>query len=501
MIKQLFLTTISISICTMVLGQGATKPRQHLVKENNIYLSFNKAKSNIEYFDYNKGLRNGNPIISNDVFAIKSNTTCNIYMDWLNPLQYVITFKDSIYDDPDIKILEDFLQLSYGRLNTVSTTATNSLTTSYEKLSKESIANNEKDLISGLEFIINKNPFQDKDLRILQIFFFKTKFKAEEKTSILNIYNELKDLDSLQTDHLSEMKLRFKKLAETDKISDLSTEITETNNKITEIKKNIDKIKNKVIRFSPVNLTLSDNFDNVHIISSIDDYVEKVKAKMQVDELGVKKIQEIVALLENSRINPDDNSKLEYFRVKQIQFDEDKHVKTSITITKYKIDSDNLEIIKDKEVVNKNIIFKKYDPVKISVSTGIFFANFTLKGYGVAQGSTELTVQEDNITSNTVIPATFLNFQFDLGSRTLLPLLQLGVDPSKKRPFILLGAGFAIPKSKFAITGGPIWTWEQSLDKLTVGGPVPSTSDLEKDIKYTFDMSPKGWYLGLQFSF
>lgn len=71
----------------------------------------------------------------------------------------------------------------------------------------------------------------------------------------------------------------------------------------------------------------------------------------------------------------------------------------------------------------------------------------------------------------------------------------------KKRPFLLLGGGFSIPSARIALSGGPIWTWNPSLDKLSVGQTISSTTDLENDIEYKFDIEPKGWYLGIQYNF
>ncbi len=67
---------------------------------------------------------------------------------------------------------------------------------------------------------------------------------------------------------------------------------------------------------------------------------------------------------------------------------------------------------------------------------------------------------------------------------------------------MLLGGGVFIPASKFAISGGAVFTWQQSLKTLKVGDSVKSTTDLQNDIEYgLFDIRSKGWYLGILYNF
>ncbi|MCU0440674.1 MAG: hypothetical protein MUC49_22495 [Raineya sp.] len=132
---------------------------------------------------------------------------------------------------------------------------------------------------------------------------------------------------------------------------------------------------------------------------------------------------------------------------------------------------------------------------------GQLYSSSTLKGYGVSNSTSgQFTVTEDDITKGSLVTAIFLNFNFGLGSRYFAPITQIGIDPTKKRPFLLLGGGFSIPNVRIAITSGPIWTWNPSLGKLSVGQTISSTNDLEKDIQYKFNIQPKGWYLGIQYN-
>ena len=66
---------------------------------------------------------------------------------------------------------------------------------------------------------------------------------------------------------------------------------------------------------------------------------------------------------------------------------------------------------------------------------------------------------------------------------------------------MLLGGGFSVPAGRIALSAGGIWTWDQKLNKLAEGQKITKTTELEADFKYSFDMSPKGWYIGIQYNF
>ncbi|MGJ1384420.1 MULTISPECIES: hypothetical protein [Sphingobacterium] len=491
--KSLYIFLVTLCLLDLCYGQDAIKPRRHIVANNNIYLIYNDRDNSLEYFDFAKDKRSSQDVIDNDQFEVKGNTSCNVYVSWLNPLKYRISFKDSVYEDPDIKVLSDFLKLAYGSLNTSAASGSKSVDKAPE--ASNNIVGNKLKLY-GQDSIL----FNDRDLRRLQLNILMASYTDAEQSIMKGLYQELRYLDTAQRDNLSKMKEGVAQLATIKDALLVDGTVQEVGKSIKKMENNLTEITKILNKLKPLRLVLEDKLIQEQIILSVEDYIEKVEGKNKIDYQGIEKVKLILQLFEDSIIEPDSKGSV-YFRAKKLNFNEDKYFKTVLSVTKYDIDATNFEIKKGNDVTKKSMIFKKFDPVKISVSTGIFFASFTLKGFGVAQGTTDLTVTEDDIKSNTAIPATFLNFNFDFGSRTLLPILQIGADPTKKRPFVMIGGGFAIPKSKFAITGGPIWTWEQKLDKLKVDGPVASTTELENDIKYSFNMSPKGWYLGLQFEF
>lgn len=149
------------------------------------------------------------------------------------------------------------------------------------------------------------------------------------------------------------------------------------------------------------------------------------------------------------------------------------------------------------ETQKDTLQFRRFDPVTIFVSAGAFWGTTTLKGFGVDK---DMKVVEDDIQKDNFVAATFLNFSF-APSRFISPLFQIGIDPTKKRPFMLLGGGFAVPVARLAPTAGGLWTWQPTLKDLHVDQVVESTIQLEKDVTYKFSGKPQGWYLGILYNF
>lgn len=495
----LFLLTSLTSLFS--IAQENKRNQKDIVRDKRIYFYLEESTKEIRYFVKDIGNDGAGKISNNDLFSLKKNTECNIFFKWLNPLVYRVAFKDTVYVSPSDIAINDYVK-SYlsalGATNTSSNASTKSLKSTFLNF----VAADENGTV-GSSLITEKDAFKTKDLNLLLIQLLNSKFEDADAQSLNDLVdalhtleeyhvNNFVDLISADVDKLKDLKDYTKVLIETETIT---KKITTNYENI--IKNNEDAQK----AIEGMNFTVTNKPIEAYTKVVIKDFLAEVKAKVLLDKELIQKLKDIDKVMVQSVSTEKSKDFDGYFQIKSIEFKDNQNLETSFIVSKYEIDSKKYEVIKKDDIVTRKIIFEKYEPVKVSISTGFFYANYTLKGFGVSQGTSKLTVTEDDIKSNTAIPATFLNFLFDIGSRNFLPILQFGADPTKKRPFILLGGGFGIPNSRFAITAGPIWTWDAKLDTLTIGEEVNSTTDLEKDIKYTFDMSPKGWYLGLQYNF
>lgn len=493
------LLLICLFAATASYGQDKKRTNREVVEDRRIYFYFNEDKKEINYFLSKTG-KDGNAVIKdNDVFSMKRNNNCNIFFKWLNPLNFRIAFKDTIYASPDDAIITDYITTLFGSLHpNAKSSSTKSLDQPLISFTVPKAAK-----YTGATLITNKSAFETKDLNLLLVQLMNSPLEQSDSVTVNELIENLHALERVHiTDYVGFINKDFTDLK---KITDHK----EVKKAVDKIELNItEKYENKLSenedaqkKLDPLTFTISNKPLEVLTKVIVQEFIKSVKDKATLDRALIQKLKDINSIMLKSISFPESETRPGYFEIKKIDFEDDKNFETSFTVSSYEIDKQKNEPVKKNDLVTKTIILDKYDAVKISVSAGVFYANFTLKGYGVKQGEKSLVVTEDNIKSSTAIPATFLNFKFDINSRTLIPILQLGADPSKKRPFILFGGGIAIPKSRFAFTGGPMWTWDQSLTQLSVNKEVESTTALEKDVKYTFDMKPKGWYAGFQFTF
>ena len=494
------LLLISAALITLAASaQEKKRTQRDVIDDKRIYLFLDEHNKTVKYFLSKDGIDGNTKLSKNDVFSMKRSNSCNIFFKWMNPLKYRIAFKDTVYISPTDIVVNDFIKTYLGVLGAAGTSTGTKSLGGVVSVATTKAAN----ATTGANIITDKTPFESKELNLLLLQLLSAKLETGDAKVINDLLEKLRNIEKEQIkDNAGLIKKDFNNLMDITDYRKVKETVTGIDTKITNnYEDNLTKADEQQKALNTYKLEISNKPMEAFAIITVKDYVKLVQAKIALDKQLIQKLRDVLEIMNASVSGIENENKQGYFHVKTIEFNDDQNFETAFTVSKYELNNEKYEVLKKEDLTAGRIIFEKFDPVKVSVSTGIFYANFTLNGFGVAQGSSGFTVTEDNIKSSTAIPAAFLNLRFDMGSRDFLPILQFGIDPTKKRPFLLLGGGFAIPSSKFAITGGPIWTWNQSLTKLTVGQSVVSTTDLEKDIKYEFDSIPKGWYLGFQFNF
>ena len=486
----------TISICFLfgtqfLLAQKSLKFEIKEKKNDVIYLSLN-SKNELEYFVDNKG-----NISDSKKNASGKDNQINLYLKWINPLRYKLSWKDSTLTDERDKAITDFVSLLVGQFGT----SVSNLNVPNGKLSDGKNAKDSTE-IKGINFA-------DKDLLLLLIHLRSNQnYLDKDKGEIFMLnkfFESLKALDdlvskdvSVQATEIYSTLFNFKDTSDyyhaENGFKKQSDKLKEIEKELADIEKGRKEISDKLKAISIGNELLKS-----YINAVLTSYLEKSLTKLNNDKKIIEKLKPILETVKASTENESVKHK-GYYKIRSMEFDNGKKIETVLTITEYEFKKETSDFSKKSDILSQTFEFQKYDIFDVSVSTGIFYGNTTLKGFGVANDGTNFTVTEDDINKNTAVAAVFLNFNFKT-SRYFSPLLQLGIDPTKKRPFMLLGAGFSIPVATIAISGGPIWTWNQSLDNLSVGQTITSTTDLDKDIKYKFEVVPKGWYLGIQYNF
>ena len=472
------------------------------VKDGVIYLTFDGKT--LEYFTPDKTADSKKNIGESMTFALKDDNSCNIYLKWVNPLKYKLTWKDTTYVDERDKAIKDFIDLLVAQFGSPVTSLNKSESKSLiSKSTKATLT-----VATGLTELDIPDGFNNTDLTMLylQLRSNQNLLTEEERKKLNEITKSISELDTRIVTNISkEVDGVFTELLALNDPSNVSNIVTE---KETQIKKYDDlytelETLQKTIIKSISELTVTDKLLNSYTKTIVSKFIDQTTTTISSNKNLTVKLKPVVEIVKNSINDQSSNTATKgFYRIRSVGFDDGKKLQTSLTITEFEYKKETKEFSKKIDVLNKSLTFQKYDFFAISVSTGLFYSNTTLKSYGVSSNTGgQFTVTEDDITKNSPVTAVFLNFNFGIGSRYFAPLTQIGIDPTQKRPFLLLGTGFSIPSARIAITGGPIWTWNQSLDKLSVGQTISSTTDLEKDIQYKFDVQQKGWYLGIQYNF
>lgn len=499
--KIISLILICFLFASSANAQKALSINGKKVKDGVIYLTFDGKT--LEYFTPDKTADSKKIVDESMTFTLKDDNSCNIYLKWVNPLKYKLTWKDTTYIDERDKAINDFVNLLVTQFGTPVTSLNNNETKS---LIAKSVPASLPAKATELYFPINGFNNTDLTLLYLQLRSNQNLLTNDERKNLNEITKSLEELDKEVSVSIST------------KIDDIFTELISLNEpsnllniierKEADIKKyediytNIEKLQKSIIK-SISEVTLTDKLLNSYAKTIVSKFIDQTTTTTTLNKSLTNKIKPVIEIVKNSIKDESTNTATKgFYKLRSIGFEDGKKLQTSLSIVEFEYKNETKEFSKKSDVLYKSVTFQKYDFFAVSISTGLFYSSTTLKGYGVSNNTgTQFIVSEDDITKNSPVTAVFLNFNFGIGSRYFAPLTQIGIDPTKKRPFLLLGGGFSIPSARIAITGGPIWTWNPSLDKLNVGQTISSTTDLEKDIQYEFDVKPKGWYLGIQYNF
>jgi len=449
-------------------------------------------------------------------FSLKGNYT-NLYFKWLNPLIYKLTWKDSSYTDNRDQAINDFVKLLTGQFGSAVTDLNADRQSKSLTLLSEAVP-----VVKGgakaaapakgparPEIKIDKG-FVNLDLTLLylQLRVNSPQLSVDEINAINNLTPKIIDFERSYSnqDISTSINGAFSDLSSEEDPGEAKTMVGVQRSAIKGYRDGFKKEESdrQKIAATAAAIDIKDPLLHTIFTTSIAKFIDQSTADEGKDKALTDKLSGILdifdASFKNESIGP--NAQPGFFKVRDVSLEDGKELATMLTISKYSINADTKESVKVNDAGKIKLVFNKYDIIDVTISAGIFYSNATFKSYGVAPaGDNQFTVTEEEINRNTAVTALFCNLNFGIGSRYFAPVVQLGIDPTKKSPFLLLGGGFSIPAARFAITGGGVWSWNQSLQHLTVGQTISSTSDLEKDVKNNFDVKPKGYYVGVQYNF
>jgi len=476
-----------------MIGQNPLTKQDEYVKNKSLYLNYDTSKKQLNYFT-KKNYDDQQPLDKEYQFSLKYNYS-NIYLSWINPLRYRIQWKDSTYvDDQDLQ-LQTFVK-SFLKPALVDGYGKKAL------LAAPSIGSTD---LAQPQNGINSVDVMELYLKIEESVGTAHPVIAEPELIIINsLLKEVFKLDEITAkDSISEKSERaFNNMFNLDDYASVKEVCKDVRATIKKFNKDdaVKAFKTKVELIAPTVDVAGNPVLASYISKKALEFAEAAAKENEKRKYIFNQLEKMAKVLEASVKERKSQEHEGFYKIRDVNFQAGKVLETEITIVEYEYDEEKKDLKVKGNLYQSKIKFRKSDFIIIGVSAGIFYSSTELKNYGVSSGE-EMLVTEDVIEKNNAVTATFLNLYCNVNSRYFAPLMQFGVDPTKKRPFLLAGIGIAIPAANISLSGGPIWTWDAALDKLSVGQAIASTTDLENDIKYRFDSAPKGWYFGIQYDF
>ncbi len=535
-IMSVIFFTLLVNSTVFANESNDPKPRKRTLENGAICVRYDTGIKKWIWFPEDKLSSAGNTFDSNKglIIGMKKGNECNLYLGWLNPLRYQIAIEQHQEVDPRDEAINDFI----GQFS--------SLILGSNALGSKGAAEASDPDMKQFQTAIEKEDFKvknpgatqdsinafvqptDKQLTIpsgfsdvalnmlyLQVIAAQPNLTPSDIDKIDPITKKLTDLEAKDLALITkDVKEAFEAMSKVDYANDLAKPLKNSRADLVKWKQTILDANNLAAEITTLVKTniISNAMVNSIFGSTIADFVERSRSKIEMTSKLLDSFESVLDLLEKSTNDPSpgqkpfdsDEKATRYYKFPEpIEFEEGNIAIVKFIIKERTIEfgNDKIQVITGKEVGTAKITFEQYSSYEWSTSAGLFYSNTNLQIFGVgtdANGS--LIITEDSIQKGSASPAAFLNLSFPV-SRYFAPLAQLGIDPTKKRPFLLVGGGFAIPSAKFALTAGGIWTFTPTLNNLSVGQSIASTTTLENDIKYNFEIVPKGWYIGFQFNF
>ncbi|GAA3615429.1 hypothetical protein Q4Q39_01940 [Flavivirga amylovorans] len=448
-------------------------------KKENFFLTINKDET---YIVKDVKYQSNTESIGKEVTLNLKRNSIDIYLNWINPLQYKLVIQDSVINDLRVEEVKKFFKENLTGLAGGSSLL-KAGSSGYQPIDCSNINGND---------------------RVSKIFpEVYNGFKAGSFKAGSDLCKYWQMMDALLELELLEEEKKVKNIIQNLYKADSPNKVQISYSAAEEIIKRIEENDNEIVaKLFQIN-------DDAKKIDDVSKGVLKQRIRQFHKELSssYKNIKRLIELLKTYMIqikvslkkkSPDFNN---YYRIKPLKLKQGKSIKLNISLSTRELKKDFT--LEDKSKIKEHkFLIQKYDFITPKIGTGLFYSSATLNGFGVTTNDQdELIVTQNDIDKNTVVTGIFLNLNFDINSQFLSPLIQIGVDPTKERPYLLLGGGFSIPVSNFAFSIGPIWTWEPELNDLKLDETVSSTSVLKEDLSYKFQTTPKGIYLGLNYSF
>lgn len=495
-------------VATLLLTGSLTfsfQGRAETISNNTLYIRLSESNKKLSYSG--SGVDDGMTSIRDSIlFNVKGGEYCNVYVNWLNPLKYKIQWTDSTFQEKSAKASEEFVSTIMGKFGAPTPEAIKAIEVALiDFQSTFNRISHQKSAISE----IGPNEFQTPELNLLWYLLGKESAPSSDESKILagQLRSKLLILDAhISSDIKSQIRSRIYEAFSVKTPKDASEYLKSQNTYLDELAIVDQKDKEEVAFIRRV---LNDNSAafsgrelKPYFKATLNDFLNRFEKKVSEDNGLIKEFSIKLSLIENSlstenaSFAPESGS---YFISHEIVIPKLKVTRTTLVIQELAYNPKDGTTTVAKDTYKAILYFKERDWFKTSVSGGFAYSSVSIRAFGVAASENgKFRITEENTDKAVPLTAIFMNTNLKL-SPYFSPLIQLGLSPARY-PFFLIGGGFLIPAySNFGVSFGGVWTWTQVTSKLTVGQEISSTTELESDLKHSFNMHPKGWYLGIQY--
>lgn len=506
----------NVSLCQKRVVEFANGHRIKNSNNGSLYLFANNDE--FRFFTEPENNANHSKVKTNTEFIIEKGRT-NIYAKWQNPLKYKFTWKDTLISDEFDEIQKQFFDLLTSQFkldSNLQSILQQKEMTATSNISKASqIINQFKAdlLIAGANSsqVITKK-YIDSDLALWNLSLPEKKGdgllevkKLNEFLTIIAFSEKLSTYPMGESifaliDQLTEIKNPENFRQGNAVYQSVSDSITKLKNYIKEYDNSIDQIDSE---------DLSSIFDEkTKLFNSSEAVIENFKSesKKRVKQWNslISHFQEIRNILEksvnNTSLQPVNGSN--YMFLRGVELPESKIIKTELKIEILKYSKEDQSFKIDKTSYSEKMNFTRFRKLIPTLSIGAYYTSLRPTLYeSVKNGDDQNVISEKNQKDWNLGGSLMLNYYLNISDSDILPIIQLGADPTKKRPFFLVGGGFGVPSYYFSITTGATFGWDQKLnDGVNIGDVIDGDDDLKNKTHFSFNPEPK-LYLGIQVNF
>lgn len=425
-------------------------------------------------YDTPKSLHNINDAVdfkylSDSVIFLLSESTVNIYLSPLNPLNYTYNSTSRIVADPVNQAASDAFDIVLGQI----------------KLLNNAPA-------EGLPNIKEENKLEFSALKA-EIEKIKQDLQNDSVPLFIYLFKKLKAID-----------FRYQIPAE-QAIDDVLKDIHILEERIQKHQLHISELQSNLKEFSKKADPITKEFLVESIISSLQKTLDEKKALLGT----INKAYKIVDDARLTALKGGGQAGLIWcFPLSRSLVFNGRNSIFTVSISKggYELSSENQLIpLTEKPIFTKIVYFRKFQTFVPELSVGTAFTFFKYNEWGTTTdtaGKQVVAEPEERELKNLNI-STMLNFNFYIPNSSVHPFWQIGAGINSGIPTFLTGAGLRsnINNSRrLAISTGFAMTWLPRLKDLKVGQAVTGTDEIEKDIVKEFTWPPKP-YIGLQYNF